>query len=93
MPITPQNLVRHELIGLEAEVITSTNQSAVGIKGTVIDETRETIVIETAKGEKRLAKKDCTLRFTLPSGEAVRVDGKVLISRPEDRLKKKLRKW
>jgi ribonuclease P protein subunit POP4 len=93
MPLTPANLVRHELIGLEAEVITSTNQSAVGIKGTVIDETRETIVIETAKGEKRLAKKECTFRFKLPSGEAVRVDGKVLVSRPEDRIKKKLRKW
>ncbi|MFQ5887627.1 MAG: ribonuclease P protein subunit, partial [Candidatus Hydrothermarchaeales archaeon] len=38
--LTPKNLVRHELIGLETEVVDSTNHSLVGLKGTVVDETQ-----------------------------------------------------
>ncbi|MEA1909324.1 MAG: ribonuclease P protein component 1 [Euryarchaeota archaeon] len=43
--ITPENLVYHTLIGLEALVSGSTNPDMVGIAGAVIDETRNTLVI------------------------------------------------
>ena len=43
--ITPENLVYHTLIGLEAVVSGSTNPDMVGIAGAVIDETRNTLVI------------------------------------------------
>lgn len=96
--ITPKNLARHELIGLQVEVVSSSNKSHVGAKGTVTDETRQTLTIETEKGrgkkaERNFAKDQCTFRFTLPSGQKVKVDGRLLVARPEDRIKKKLKKW
>jgi len=93
MPIKPENIVRHELIGLEVEVSRSSNPSQIGIKGRVIDETQKTIKIETTKGEKILAKENLILIFTIPDGRKVEVDGKLLVGRPEDRIKKKLPRW
>lgn len=91
--ITSSNLVRHELIGLEARVVESTNPSQVGLSGRVVDETRNILSIETSRGVRNLPKQDCTFSFHLPSGEWVRVEGSLLLARPEDRPKKKLRKW
>jgi len=93
MPITPQNLVRHELIGLEVEIKESKNPSQVGFKGRVIGETYSTLEMETEKGEKIIPKDITIFIFKLPNGTKVQVDGKVLISRPEDRIKKKLPRW
>ena len=93
MPITAKNLVRHELIGLEVRVIASSNFSAIGGYGRVVDETREMLTVETEFGEKHYVKDQCFFAFTLPSGDVVRVDGKVLVGRPEDRIKKKQRRW
>jgi len=93
MPITPQNLVRHELIGLEIEIKESKNPSQVGLKGRVIGETYSMLEIETAKGEKNIPKDITIFIFKLPNGTKVQVDGKVLIGRPEDRIKKKLPRW
>ena len=91
--VTPKELVRHELIGLEVKVAESTNRSAAGLEGTVTDESRNTLTIRTEKGPKKLVKEQCVFSFLLPSGERVRVDGKVLVGRPEDRIKKKLKRW
>ncbi|MEM5793176.1 MAG: ribonuclease P protein component 1 [Candidatus Aenigmatarchaeota archaeon] len=93
MPITPENLFRHELIGLEVEVSRSTNPSQVGLKGKVIDETQKTIIIETKKGEKKLPKENIIFIFKIPDGRRVEVNGKLLLGRPEDRIKKKLPRW
>jgi ribonuclease P protein subunit POP4 len=93
MPITPQNLVRHELIGLEVEIKDSKNPSQVGLKGKVIDETYSILEIESKKGEKNIPKDITIFIFKLPNGTKVQVDGKVLIGRPEDRIKKKLPRW
>ncbi|MCS7093990.1 MAG: ribonuclease P protein component 1 [Candidatus Aenigmarchaeota archaeon] len=93
MVITEKNLVRHELIGLEVEVLKSTNKFQVGIKGKVVDETYNTLVILTEKGEKVVAKKDCVFLFKIPNGKKVQVEGWVLVGKPEDRIKKKLSKW
>jgi len=91
--ITPKNLVRHELIGLKVKVIKSTNPSQIGLKGKVVDETRQMLIIETNKGEKKIEKKSAVFVFELPTGKKVEVDGKILVARPEDRIKKKLPKW
>ncbi len=93
MPIEPQNIVRHELIGLKVKVKRSTNKSQVGLQGTVIDETYNTIKIETNKGEKKVAKNTAIFIFELPNGKKVEVNGELLVSRPEDRLKKKFPRW
>jgi ribonuclease P protein subunit POP4 len=93
MPITPYNLVRHELIGLEVEIKNSTNKNQMGLKGKVIDETFKTLKIETDKGEKVIPKDITIFIFTLPNGTRVQVEGKILLGRPEDRIKKKLPSW
>ncbi len=93
MPITPHNIVRHESIGLKVKIDKSTDPTQKGITGNVIDETYNTLKIETKDGEKTVIKENCIFLFTLPDKTKVQVDGKLLISRPEDRIKKKLPKW
>jgi len=93
MPRNPKNLVRHELIGLDVEVVESRNKSQIGIKGKVVDETKHMLVIETKSGDKKIEKKSAVFLFRLPTGEKVRVEGWVIEGRPEDRIKKKLPRW
>ena len=93
MPITSRNLVRHELIGLEVKVERSKNPSQVGLKGIVIDETYSTLKIESKGKEKIIPKDIAVFVFTLPDGKKVEVDGKLLVGRPEDRIKKKFPRW
>ncbi len=90
--ITPQNLVRHELIDLQVKVVDCTNKASVGLTGRVVDETRNTLVIESEGKEKRLVKEQCIFSFKV-GGKWVRVDGKIIIARPEDRIKKRFIKW
>jgi len=89
MPITPANLVRHELIGLKVKIAKSTDKTQKGLTGKVIDETYNTLKIETKNGEKTVIKKNCVFIFALPNKVKVQVDGKLLVGRPEDRIKKK----
>lgn len=93
MPITPQNLVRHELIGLKAKVAKSTDPTQKNISGNVVDESYNTLAIESDGKEKIVVKENCVFVFTLPSKAKVEVDGKVIVGRPEDRIKKKQPKW
>lgn len=94
MAITPQNLVRHELISLPVRIFKSTDPTQKGLTGKVIDESYNTLKIETKDGkEKTLIKANCTFVFTLPNKQKVEIDGKLLVSRPEDRIKKKLPRW
>ncbi len=91
--MTPENLIRHELIGLKVKVVSSGNQSQIGMKGEVADETRNTLVIRTDTKNKTIIKAQAIFEFTLPSGERVRVEGRLLVARPEDRVRKTLKKW
>jgi ribonuclease P protein subunit POP4 len=82
--ITPENLPGHELIGLECTVVRATNPFLIGIKGKIIDETKNMIVIKNGK-EKKIPKKEVVLKFMLD--EPVEIEGKILIGRPEERVK------
>ena len=94
MPITAKNLVRHELIGLKVKIGESSDPTQRGLKGKVIDESYSTLKIETAKGkEKTISKKNSVFIFTLPNKTKVQVEGKLLIARPEDRIKKRFPRW
>ena len=89
--ITAKNVLKHELIGLKVEVVESKNKSLVGLKGKIVDETKNMLVIETSKGEKKVIKSQCTFKIFIPKG-AVEVDGRLLVGRPEKRIKKTIRK-
>jgi len=93
MPITPYNLVRHELIGLKVRIAKSTDPTQKSLHGTVVDETYNTLKIEAKSREKIVPKENAIFVFTLPDKTKVEVDGKLLVSRPEDRIKKKFPRW
>ena len=89
---TPKNILRHELIGLECEVADASNKCQIGLKGKIVDETRKTITLETTKGCKKIAKQNTTFRLKL-NKHTVEISGNDIIARPEDRIKKKFKKW
>ena len=86
--ITAENLRLHELIGLYAKVAESSSLPHKGLKGLVVDETKNTFVIRVGIEEKIVPKKGCVFLFTLPSKEKVRLEGDKIAFRPYDRPKK-----
>ena len=84
--ISGQNIACHEWIGLQASVIESTDKSRVGLKGKIVDETKNLVVIETEKGEKRLPKREVRLVVSIGDEDALLDCGK-FGQRPEDRIK------
>ena len=92
-PITPQNILRHELIGLNVKVNEATDPTLKGIRGIVVDETKNTLEILAATRTIAVPKKIATFRFKLPSGTLVDVVGSRLVASPENRLKTRVRRW
>ncbi|MBE0517609.1 MAG: ribonuclease P protein subunit [Thermoplasmata archaeon] len=78
---------RRELIGLEVEIVQATCASYLEIRGKVVDETRNTFVIEHEGAEKVVPKECCEFLFREGS-HAFKVSGKDIKFRPEDRIKK-----
>lgn len=78
--------IRGELIGLNVKVVYSKNPGIQGMNGVVIDETKNTFLVETENGRKKILKEQCVFEFEFP-GKKARVEGKLLLHRPEDRLK------
>ena len=74
---------RVELIGEHVEVSYHTDPSLCGISGTVIDESREMLVIRSKGSKKIISKRPA--KFVFEDGELV---GKKIAYRPQDRIKK-----
>ncbi len=91
--IIPKNIIHHELIGLEVEVIEAKTKTQKGIKGLVVNETKHMLWIETQKSVKKIPKKCTKFLFALPDGKKVIVSGDVLVARPEERIKTKSKRW
>ena len=91
MKVTPE-ILQEEFIGLEAKILESENPSYVGISGTVIDETRNTLVLLHSNGRKVILKELSVFHFRLPDGTIVKIDGKAIVGRPEDRVKRRIRR-
>ncbi|HIH16529.1 MAG TPA: ribonuclease P protein component 1 [Candidatus Diapherotrites archaeon] len=89
--ISAENLLGHELIGLEARVLASSDRGRAGFGGRIVDETRNVLVLESRGREKRVPKNEALFLVEV-GGEAVEVDGKRLVARPEDRVKLFFRK-
>ncbi len=92
-PISPQNLLRHEFIGLKVRITTATNAQLSGLVGKVVDETRNTLTLFNGTRSRIIPKDVATFNFHLPTGEIVKVEGKRLIGRAEDRVKMRVRHW
>jgi len=90
--ITFQNVLRHELIGLDVLVAGAANPLHRGICGHIIDETRNMFAIQTMQGIKRIPKLHSIFRLCLPDGTLVEIDGSALVQAPEKRLNLQKRK-
>lgn len=82
-------LARGELIGLPVEVVESSDPTLVGVRGTVVDETLNTFLIERTEGQRpvHVAKANSVFAFQ-EDGEAIRIPGDRVRFRPEDRIKR-----
>lgn len=87
---TAKNLHLHEFIGLDVRITNSSSREWIGLEGKVVDETKNLLVIQMKKGEKRIPKVACTFLFTLQNGEKAELEGKDIAFRPEERTKKAL---
>jgi ribonuclease P protein subunit POP4 len=96
--ITAKNILGHEIIGLKAKVIKSTDKNREGIEGIVLNETQNTIEIlgekekQSVKKKYLLPKKECEFEFILgldekQNEEKIILNGKEFMKRPEDRAK------
>ena len=91
MKVTPE-IIRHEFIGTEGKIAKSPHADYVGIHGKVTNETKNTFTI-THKGKaKSVIKNSAVFNFKFSDGTTVEIDGKLLVGRPEDRLKKTVKR-
>ncbi len=75
-----------ELVGAYCEITGAKNASLIGIKGRIINETKNTITIKTVKGRKTAIKRQVTIMAKI-SNKKFRIEGAEIDSRPEDRAK------
>lgn len=83
--INIDTISRHELIGLDTEVIESNNLQLVGLNGRVINETKSMLTINTKNGKKMIPKITSHLKFFVGS-ESFLVKGSSIAKRPFERI-------
>ena len=84
--MTPENILAHEIIGLGATVVKSSDPTIVGLTGKIVFETKNTISIRSGNKTKLIAKSAAsTIQIQAQTG-ACFISGSSLIARPEDRI-------
>jgi len=91
MKVTP-DIVRYEFIGAQGKIAQSLHKDYIGLAGKVIGETRNTFTLLNQAQEKSVIKEFALFNFTFGDGTSVDIDGKLLVGRPEDRLKKSIKR-
>ncbi len=91
MKVTPE-IVRYEFIGTEIKVVRSSNQTCIGLYGRVINETRNMFTLMFENRKRTVAKNLSTFHMKLADDTVVEIEGSLLEGRPEDRLKKTIRR-
>ncbi|MBT0158733.1 ribonuclease P protein component 1 [Candidatus Bathyarchaeota archaeon A05DMB-2] len=86
------DIVRGEFVGTEAKIVKSPHAGYVGLYGEVIGETKNTFTITHGGKAKSIIKDQAVFSFRFSDGTIVEIDGKLLVGRPEDRLKKTVKR-
>jgi len=89
--VTP-DIIRHEFIGTEGKIAKSPHANYVGLHGKVIGETKNTFTILQDGKTKSVVKNSAVFNFKFSDGTIIQIDGKLLVGRPEDRLKKTVKR-
>lgn len=90
MPLNNKTIVLHELVGLDCEVVGSSDAKQVGARGIVADETKNTLVLRTGKGLKRVVKNISTFKFR-KGRKSFFVEGEEISFRSHERIEKGLK--
>jgi RNase P/RNase MRP subunit p29 len=91
MKVTP-DILRYEFIGAKGLVAASPNTNLMGVSGLVVGETRNTFALKNMGITRSVIKEAATFDFTFNDGTVVEIDGKLLVGRSEDRLKKSVKR-
>ena len=83
-----KDIIKYELIGCSVEITDSENKSLIGIKGKIIDETKNMLTLDN---QKKIIKDQSILKIEI-NKKTYQINGKLLVGRSEDRLKKRI-KW
>lgn len=75
--------MKGELIGRELTIIASANKETINMKGTIINETRNTFTIDCNGREKTILKNASTFLINNK-----KIKGDAILKRPEERTKK-----
>jgi ribonuclease P protein subunit POP4 len=84
--ITPENIIFHELIGLQTLIVDSSNRQIIGLDGKIVDETKYTFTLDTKNGLKKIAKSSSHWKFEL-NGQEKQLDGAMLTRRSFERIR------
>ena len=88
MRITSQNVIAHELIGIDVEVLESNDPSLKNMYGKIMYETKNMLVLRVDKEMKMIPKKVTKLALKLPGNIRCLISGSDLVGRPEDRIQR-----
>lgn len=83
-----QEAGKEELLGSMVKIESATDPTLVGLEGEVLDETMKTLTVRTDEGRAVVVAKNAVTLTIRINGQAVEVDGRTLLFRPEDRIKK-----
>ena len=86
------DIIRAEFIGTDATVAESRHADYVGVSGQVVNESKNTFTIAQTGKQRCVIKEAAVFRFKFSDGTVVEIDGKLLVGRPEDRLKKSVKR-
>ncbi len=93
--MNPKDQLRLPFMFKKIKVIDSKNKSLIGIEGIIFDETKNTFLLKTRKGLKKIIKENCTFKLEFEyKGKKRKIifDGKIIKKRPEERIKIKIKK-
>ena len=85
-----KEILLQEFIGNHVKIVDAKNTTLKGVEGVIVDETKHTFVVQVAEEQvlKRILKHVIVLELSY-KGKRVRIQGRLLVGRPEDRIKKK----
>jgi ribonuclease P protein subunit POP4 len=85
---SPENVLVHEIIGLGAKIVESTDPTLQGISGTIVLETKNTISVRVDSSVKQIAKKAAKKIEVKTDSGVCFISGSSMIGKPEDRTRR-----
>ena len=82
---TSENLISHEFVGLDTEIVDSSNPQIIGLNGRIENETKSMFTINTENGTRTIAKSTSSWKFSVDNNDVI-VEGSKIAKRPFDRI-------